>query len=365
MTSLRDRDDIVRRRLRAQRLIGKPFAKPGEVVAWHLAMQSQDYAGAKWAVGQRCAHASDRSVEAAVAGGEILRTHVLRPTWHFVAPADVRWLLQLTAPRISAQSAPYFRRHGLDAQALRRSRRVLEKQLADRRLTREQLAPALAAAGLPTAGEALSYQLLAAELAGVIVSGGRSGKHHLYALLDQIVPAAAKKPRDEALAELALRYLQGHGPALVQDLAWWAGLTIADAKRGVAAAGPALQSAVVDERQYWFAGPARGVLLREPAVHLLPNYDEQLIAYRYRGNAVDAATSARVGRGDGIFDGHFLLIDGKLVGSYRREQSKTRALLTVTHLRALTRAEQRALRVQAERHAAFLELELELSLQRR
>ena len=363
--ALHNREDIVRRRLQAQGLIGRAFASPAKVVARHLAMQSQDYAGAKWAVGQRVAGATDQTVESAIVRGEILRTHVLRPTWHFVAPADIRWLLALTAPRIKAASAPYFRRQGLDAQTLRKSRRVLERQLQDRELTRDELAIPLREAGLPVVGEALSYQLIAAELDALICSGARRGKHHTYALLEQRVPPAAALGRDEALAQLALRYLQGHGPALVQDLAWWAGLTIADAKRGVAACKQKLYSAEVGGKTYWFAELARGAPLSDPVVHLLPNYDEQLIAYRYRGNAVSAPIASLVGPGEGIFDGHLLTIDGQLAGGWRRELGKTSVTVSVRLLRRLSRAERRELLSAAERYAAFLELELALSIQER
>lgn len=362
---LHDREDIVRRRLQAQRLIGKPFGSPAQAVAWHLAMQSQDYGGAKWAVGQRVAGASDASVEAAIARGEILRTHVLRPTWHFVTPADIRWLLQLSAPRIKAASVPYFRKHGLDAAALRKSRRVLEKELPGRARTRDELAVPLAQAGLPTKGEALSYQMIAAELDAVVCSGPRRGKQHTYVLLEERVAQAPVRSRDEALAELALRYLQGHGPALVQDLAWWSGSTIADAKRGLAACGEQLHSADVAGKTYWFGPLPRGAPLAEPVVHLLPNYDEQLIAYRYRGNAVGASLSGRVGPGDGVFDGHVVLVDGQLVGGWRRELSKARVTVNVTLLRKLSRVERRELTAAAERYAAFVELGLELTVAER
>jgi hypothetical protein len=363
--TLHDRHDIVRRRLQNQRLIGKPFASPAKTVSWHLAMQSQDYGGAKWAVGQRSAGASDASVEAAFQRGEILRTHVLRPTWHFVAPADIRWLLQLSAPRIKAVSAPYFRKHGLDAATLRESRRVLEKQLSGQQLTRDELALALAEAGLPTKGEALSYQMIAAELDAVICSGARRGKQHTYALLEERVAQAPARGRDEALAELALRYLQGHGPALVQDLAWWSGSTIADAKRAVAACSDQLRSADVAGKIYWFAPFARGAPLTEPVVHLLPNYDEQLIAYRYRRNAVADSLGARVGPGDGVFDGHSVTVDGQLVGGWRRELTKTSVIVSVTTLRKLSRAERQQLAVAARKYATFVELELELSVAER
>jgi hypothetical protein len=362
---LRDREDIVLRRLQNQGLLGKPFTRPEQVVARHLAMQSQDFGGAKWAIGQRLAVPTEASVDDAFQRGEILRTHVLRPTWHFVTPADIRWLLELTAPRIKAGSAPYFRKHGLEPASLRRSRRVLEQQLAGRQLTREELSVPLAEAGLPVLGEALSYQMIAAELDGVICSGARRGKQHTYALLEERVAKTTPLGRDEALAQLGLRYLQGHGPALVQDLAWWSGLTVADAKRAVAACRDRLCSAEVTGRTYWFAALGRAAPLAGPAVHLLPNYDEQLIAYRFRGNAIDPAVAPRVGRGDGVFDGHFVTIDGKLVGSWRRQLGKTHVSVQAALLRRPSRAEQRELRAAAQRYADFLALKLELSVTER
>jgi hypothetical protein len=359
---LRDRRDIVVLRLQNQGLLGKPFARPAQVVSRLLAMQSQDFGGAKWAIGQRLALPSEASVNAALQRGDILRTHVLRPTWHFVTPADIRWLLQLTGPRIRASSAPYFRKHGLDAASLRRSRRVLEKQLRGRQLTREELAVSLAEAGLPVRGEALSYQMIAAELEGVICSGQRRGKQHTYALLEERVAPTTALGRDEALAQLALRYLQGHGPALLQDLAWWSGLTVADAKRAVAACEQGLHSADVAGKTYWFVAPGRQAPRVKPSVHLLPNYDEQLIAYRYRGNAIDPAIAPRVGPGNGVFDGHFVVIDGELVGGWRRELGKTHVRVQVALLRRPSRAEQRELKAAAQRYADFVALELQLSI---
>jgi len=302
-------------------------------------------------------------VQAAFDAGKIVRTHVLRPTWHFVAAADVRWLLELTAPRVRAISLPYNRKHGLDAATLRKSRRVIEKQLAGgAQRTREELGTALTDAGLPAQGEALTLQMIAAELDAVIVSGAVRGKQHTYALLEERVPAAPKRTRDEALAELSLRYLQSHGPALPQDLAWWSGLTIADAKRGIAACGKAVEATEVDGKQYFFTPAPRRLKLTSPVVHLLPNYDEQLIAYRFRGNAVLPDVAPRVGPGDGIFSGNLLLIDGLLAGGWRRELGKSHVHVTVRPLRKLTAAETRALKAAAGRYAGFVQLTLKLSV---
>jgi len=211
----------------------------------------------------------------------------------------------------------------------------------------------------------LTYQMIAAELDGVICSGARRGKQHTYAMLEERVAKTTPLGRDEALAQLALRYLQGHGPALVQDLAWWSGLTVADAKRAVAACNERLHSAEVAGKTYWFAALGRAAPLAGPLVHLLPNYDEQLIAYRFRSNAIDPAVTPRLGPGDGVFDGHFVTIDGKLVGGWRRELGKTHVSVQASLLRKASRAEQRELTAAARRYADFVGLELELSVAER
>jgi Winged helix DNA-binding domain len=355
--ALHDRHDIVRFRLRNQRLIGKHFARPEQAVAWHLAMQSQDFGGAKWAVGQRTANATDESVESAFARGKLLRTHVLRPTWHFVTPADVRFLLELTAPRIRAFAVPYFRKHGLDAAALKRSRRVLEKSLADGQpRTREELSRELEAASLPIRGEALSYQLIAAELDAVLISGPRRGKQHTYVAFDSRVPVTSRLERDEALGQLARRYLAAHGPGVAQDLAWWAGLTIADAKRGIDGVASELGSALIDGKLYWFLPLERDPSFESPVARLLPNYDEQLIAYKHRANAVDASVLTRASPGSAIFDGHLLLIDGLLAGGWRRELGSRDVEIEVEFARRASAVEKRAVAAEAARYAAFVGL---------
>src|SRR5262245_302167 len=213
--------DIARTRLRNQRLIGKPFATPEEVVGWLGAVQAQDYAGAKWAVAQRTAGCSDADVEQACRDGRILRTHVLRPTWHLVLPEDIRWMLALSAPRIRAAMAFYDRRLGLTDAVCARSAAALAAALrGGNHLTRGELARVLAAAGIPAAGQRLGHLMVRAEIDGVICSGATRGKQSTYALLDERAPAAKPRGRDDALAELAGRYFASHGPALPQDFAW-------------------------------------------------------------------------------------------------------------------------------------------------
>jgi hypothetical protein len=258
--------DITWKRLHNERLLGAPFATAEDAVAWFGAVQAQDYSGAKWAIGQRIEQCADAAVEHAFQSGRIVRTHVLRPTWHFAMPADIRWMLELSAPRIRALMAPYDRKLEIDAKLLRRSHATVTKALSGNNyLTRDELAGVLGAAGIRAKGQRLGHLMMHAELDAVILSGPRRGKQFTYALFDERVPAQKPKSRDQALAELAKRYFQSHGPALLQDFAWWSGLKVSDAKAGVEMVTPRLEKREVEGKTYWLRRSSRGQNPPSPA----------------------------------------------------------------------------------------------------
>jgi hypothetical protein len=342
---------IVRRRLVVQRLAGGSYASPAEAVRSLVAVQGQEWAEAKWSLAERLDGATDASLEAAFGRGEFLRTHVLRPTWHLVAPEDIRWLLALTAPRVHARNAPYYRRHGLDDAALARGDDVLCAALADREpRTRAELRLALAEAGIEADGTRLAHLLMHAELEALVCSGPRRGAQHTYALLERRAPAARSLAREEAVAELVLRFFCSHGPATVHDFAWWSGLTVRDARAGLALCGDRLE-----RRDEFFAAP--GVLAADPGLTralLVPMYDELTIAYR----------AVRVVRaGDGPVE-RPIVLDGRTVGSWRRVRDRGEVAVEATLFVPLRRAEMRALEAAVVRFAAFLERPVALRVAR-
>ncbi len=200
---------IAGRRLANQRLSSAGLESPEDVVSWLGAVQAQDYYGAKWALALRMREGADDVIEDAFTSGAILRTHVLRPTWHFVAPADIRWMLALTAPRVNATIGSYYRKLELDAAVFRQSNTALARALrGGRQLTRDALRQAVRRAGVAADdGMRFGFILLRAELDAVICSGPRAGKQFTYALLDERVAAAKAITRDEALARLTQRVL--------------------------------------------------------------------------------------------------------------------------------------------------------------
>lgn len=354
--------DVAQARLRNERLTGPGFSRPVDVVRWLGAVQSQDYAGAKWAVGLRVEGCVEGDVEHAVAGGLILRTHVLRPTWHFVVPEDIRWMLALTGPRVRAAMAPYDGKLELTERLYRRGNDLIAKALqGGHHLTREELGGVLAGAGIKATGQRLGHFMLRAELEAVVCSGPRRGKQFTYALLDERVPATPALTRDQALAELAVRYFSSHGPALPHDFAWWSGLTLADARRGIELGGGRLAAVTIADRTYWHgAGPA--ATGRAPArpernvVHLLPNFDEYFIAYRDRSAVTDGvALPPSAGARDGLFANNLILLDGRLIGTWRRLLEKKTVIVETRLGRELTSAARKGLAGAAERLGGFLD----------
>lgn len=350
--------DLATRRLEQQWLL-EPCARPEDVVASLLAVQSQDFLGAKWAVAQRTLGGDDAAVQQAYDDGRLLRTHVLRPTWHFVTPANLRWLLQLTAPRVHAGNAYYYRQHGLDATAAKRSNARITKALSGgKHLTRTELAAAIGARGDVPNGNRLAYFLMRAELDGLICSGPLRGKQHTYALLEERAAGASALPRDEALALLAHAYVTGHGPAQVQDLAWWSGLTLADAKRAFEA-NDRLERTVIDDATYWHAPASSRPPRKTPIVHLLPNYDELLIAFQDRSAMIDPHVTPKAD----VLSAHFVTVNGRIVGGWRRTLSRRHVAVHARLLRQLSASERRGLDAAAARYAQSLGLALRLEVE--
>jgi len=346
-------------RLHSQGLAGTPFTDAGQVVRWLGAVQSQDYAAAKWAVGQRAGTLTDAAIEQSFAAGAILRTHVMRPTWHFVAPADIRWLLALTAPRVHAANAYHYRSLELDRALFDRSNATISKTLQGGcQLTRLELASALRGAGIDASDLRLVYLIVSAELDGVICSGARRGKQFTYALLDERVPAAKTLTRDEALAELTRRYFTSHGPATAADYMWWSGLTRLDVQTGLEMVKGELEQETLDGNTYWFAASALPAQSASHAVYLLPNYDEFVVGYTDRSAIYDASYAVNLdGRRNPLFQ-HTLLIDGRIAGTWRRTLKKNSVVLDLNPFTPLSDSIELALSKATHRYADFLGLTL-------
>ena len=355
-------DRIASQRLVNQHLVKPTLARASEVVALLGAVQAQDYGSAKWALAQRTRSATDTDVETEIAAGAILRTHILRPTWHFVAATDIGWMLALSAPRVHAANSYWYRWLEVDDAVARRSRTVLTKALRDgKQLTRTELGQLLTKARIHiTSPQRLACIVMRAELDGLICSGARRGKQFTYALLEETIPRPRTLGRDEALHELATRYFSTRGPATADDFAWWSGLTKTDAKRAAQSMGRELEQQVIDGKPHWFPTPARPARRKTPMAHLLPNYDEYFIGFKDRSAFSERLRAAGIKARTDALSGHILAINGQIVGRWGRTFRGEKAVVHLKLLQKLTAEEKRSVGTTAKRFGGFLGMPLEI-----
>jgi len=354
--------EIAGQRLRNQRLTHGALRDPAEVVAWLGAVQAQEYPAARWGLALRMrAGTTDAVIQRAVDEGRILRTHVMRPTWHFVTPADIRWMLELTAPHVQRVLSTYCGHFGLDVAKRNRATARFEAALGEAAsLTRAELGAALARAGIVSKGVPLALMTISAELDGVICSGPYRGKQLTYALLDRRAPRAPRLSRDEALARLASRFFSSHGPATIRDFVWWSGLSTPDASRAADISGAKPRE--IDGRTYWTIGRVRDCCAEPGVVQLLPIYDEYLVAYRDR---------EAVPHGPGVVPSkprpfvtfqHAVVIGGQVAGTWKVRPLARERTVEVFPARRLKGHERRAIVAVTERYARFVEMPVSPSL---
>lgn len=352
---------IVDSRLNTHRLDGGKFDTPVAVVDHFVAVQAQDFLPALWALGLRTRDATDAFVEQAIIDRALVRTWPIRGTVHFITPADIRWVLDLSAPKALRDNAR-LRELELDSEVFSQSRKVLESVLGDGRpQTRPALYSALEQAGISTVGQRGYHILCRLSQEGVICIGPREGKQHTIVLLDAWVPPGKSRSREEGLAELALRYFTGHGPATIKDYIWWSGLVTSEAHAGLEMAKPRLEQATVGKDTYWFSAQSVDNGNSTCPAHLLPFLDEYLVAYKDRAAPVPPEYNALVDSGNVIFH-QPVIIDGRVAGIWTRKLNKDSVVVTVTPFRYFSDFEKEALVAAVDRLGVFLGLAAELKL---
>jgi hypothetical protein len=348
--------DLLALRLHNQQLTDPRGRKPWDVVTSLVAMQAQEYAMAKWAIALRMkSPAADTDIDRAFDAGKILRTHVMRPTWHFVAPADIRWLLSLTAPRVHTACAYLYRRFELTGAVLRRSDAVIARALDQGRfLTRAALQAELAKAGIKAAGTRLAGIVIHAEQEGLICSGPREGRRFTYALLETRAPDARVLSRDAALAELSRRYFTSRGPATAHDFACWSGLTLADARAGIESLGSGFERETADGKTWVFRPPRPLPRRAEGGAFLLPDYDEYGMSYKDRAALFPTAPQSKSRRIVLAYN-RMIVVDGTIVGSWRRSRAGSSVEIETDYVVPMNRGRLKAVAQAARRFTAFAE----------
>ncbi len=328
-------------------------AAPQQIVARFGMLQAQDFNSAKWAIGIRIRGCTEKVVEEAFNKGEILRTHVLRPTWHFVVPENIRWMLRLSAKRIVQSMKSRDRDLGLNDEIYGNCYRMIEKVLEkDSDVTREELAKHLHAAGIKADSSQMNHIMTGAEANGIVCSGAMRGKKHTYALLEKRVPAVKPLNKEESLAKLARIYFTGHGPAVLQDFVWWSGLSIGEARQGLESVKSEFVSETVDGQTYWMPAAGSGLPANGSQVHLLPAFDEYIVGYRDRTAVLPAENQRKAVSSNGIFR-PVVIKDGRVIGLWKKATSGKK-VITVEPFEAIDDTTQGMIDKAAERFRAFL-----------
>lgn len=330
-----DSKEIAALRLKNQQLASTDFKTPKELTRWMGAIQAQDYNQAKWAIGIRMPHLTEVQIEDAFNKGEIIRTHLMRPTWHFVSADDIYWMLELTSPQIKSVLNSRHRELGITELLVNKSYLVIEEAInssEQQALTREELLTKLDQAGIPTDLQRASHFMLRAEIDGIICSGPLKGNKQTYALLSKRVARKITMTKEEALTKLAHSYFLSHGPATLPDFIWWSGLPAQSARQALESIKNDFQSVRLATETYWFSKAAMLDGKPSGSVYLLPAYDEFLISYKDRSASITAEDHKKAISSNGIFR-PVVLVNGQISGLWKKEVKKDRIIIRTEYFR--------------------------------
>ena len=322
------------------------------------ALQAQDFQMSKMAVGLRVKNATEKSIESAMHAGEIIRMHLLRPTWHLVTAEDVTWMLALSATHIQSAMRARDRELELTTSVFNKSNAIFESSLRDgNHLSRQELIIKLKDAGITVDNNRASHLLMHAESEAIICSGKFIDNQLSYAILSERVPLKKKFEQEEALAELANRYFTSHGPATLADFTWWSGLSVSKSRIGLEMVRKELEFIALDGKTYWFRGVSIPKIDSE-LVHLLPAYDEFIISYTDRNASLGKEINSKAVSTNGLFR-PVLVQNGRVIGTWKRESLKEKIRIT-THLFADTNQNlEQKISLALKHYAYFLNKQIE------
>ena len=356
-----DFNEISNLRLVNQQIFHPDFKSVKDTIKELCAIQAQDFNMSKWAIGVRLPLSIDKTIETAFNKAEILRTHLLRPTWHIVSAKDIYWLLELTAPQIKSALKSRHRELEITKHVIKKSKQVIENSLLENHnLSRNELIGKLENSKIKTDKNRASHIFLMAELDGLICSGIITKKKQTYALLEERVPAKKILYKDEALAELAKRYFTTRGPATVQDFAWWSGLPMSDSRNALEIIKGSLNSETVNSKTFWFKYSFSDFENKKDVIFLLPAFDEFIISYRDRSAAITQQNFSKAVSNNGIFR-PVIVYRGNVTGIWRPVRKKEKVLIEIKFFKLPGNSMKKLIKKASSDFGKFLEKEIEIT----
>jgi len=350
-----DTAEIIQSRLVNQQIAQSQFRRPEEIVRYMVALQAQEYAMARWAIGLRLPDITDADVEKAFNEGHILRTHIMRPTWHFVAPEDIRWMVALTAPRVNAINAFMYRKCEIDIKTFSRCNDILIKSLeGGKHLTRQALKTELDKEIITGDGVRLSCLMMKAELDGIICSGPRDGKQFTYALMDERVPATKPLSPEESLITLTKRYFTSRGPAQIQDFVMWSGLTVKDARMGISELPDEFIHENFEGKIYIHRPDFLPDSKKLQSTFLMPDYDEYGMSYKDRSAIFSLPPTILKNSKLNIPYNRMIVVDGQIVGSWKRTIKNKELVIETELFKPINKRQQKEVNSAIRKYSTFI-----------
>ena len=347
-------------RLINQQIASAKFSRIKEIAGWMGAIQAQDYSMAKWAFGTRLPGSTEKEVETALDKGEIIRTHLLRPTWHIVSSDDIYWMLELTAPAIRSSMKSRHRELELTVPVLKKYLDLIQRSLEDgSHLTREELVSIMKKEKIATENNRASHILFIAELEGIICNGVIKNKKQTYALLNERVQKKEDFTKEEALEKLAKKYFHSHSPATLQDFTWWSGLPVRDARNALEMAKSNFISEKTDTNTYWLSSSFSGELKDENQVYLLPAYDEFMISYKDRTPSLSLIHNKKAISSNGIFR-PIIIFNSQVAGLWKRTLIKDKVRVETFLFKQVSKSIKGQIEKKADSFGKFLNKEAEV-----
>ena len=352
--------EISNARLISQKIDPPGFKTAKEIVSWMGAIQAQDYSMAKWAIGIRLNDTSDTIIESSIDRGEIIRIHILRPTWHFVSADDIYWMLQLSSPKINSSLKSRHKQLELTESVISKTNSILERMLyGGTSLTRDELAGEFRKAGINTEANRLSHILFRAEMDRIVCSGPKKENKLTYSLLQERVPDKKSLSKDESLAELAKRYFHSRCPATLEDFIWWSNLSISDARKAINSVKSDLFQETIGKKSYLIPNTFSGKVPGNSSLYLLPAYDEFLISYKDRSSSLSSIYNKKTVSDNGIFHPS-IVVNGQVAGLWKRTIQKNKVTIETDFFQQPGKSTKSLIEKKIKNYGKFMDKETEI-----